>query len=230
MKAHYLQHVPFEGLGYIEKWLVDSGYSITATRIFEKAVFPDIESIDFLIIMGGPMSVNDEDRIPWLQNEKKFIREYIATEKPVLGICLGAQLIADVLGSKVYPNTQKEIGWFPVRECAPGKTAFRLNDSKAVFHWHGETFDLPEGAIRLAENDACKNQAFQFRDSVFGFQFHLEVTPETVEGMLENCGPEIVKGRYIQTMEEIRRQTLDNYKNVNCLLENVLGNITRILR
>ena len=227
MKAHYLQHVPFEGLGHIEKWLVHSGYKITATRFFEEAVFPDIESIDFLIIMGGPMSVNDEDQIPWLVNEKKFIREFLATGKPVLGICLGAQLIADVLGSKIYPNKQKEIGWFSIRECASGETGFRFNDLKTAFHWHGETFDLPADSIRLAENDACKNQAFQFRDSVFGFQFHLEVTPETVEGMLENCGQEIVEGRYIQTMDEIRKQTGENYKSANVLLEKVLGIITK---
>ena len=114
MRAHYLQHVEFEGLGSIEPWLKAAGYEITNTRLFESAKLPDLKKIDLLIVMGGPMSVNDEDDFPWLVSEKKFIREAINSGKPVLGICLGAQLIASATGARVYRNPIKEIGWFPI--------------------------------------------------------------------------------------------------------------------
>ncbi len=114
MRAHYLQHVPFEGVGSIEPWLKINGYEITNTRLFEETDFPSLKDIDLLVIMGGPMSVSDEGKYPWLVHEKKFIYEAIKSDKAVLGICLGAQLIANVMGARVYQNPLKEIGWFPV--------------------------------------------------------------------------------------------------------------------
>ena len=114
MRAHYFQHVPFEGLGSIEPWLQKAGYEITSTRFYESTELPDLKTIEVLIVMGGPMSVNDEDKFPWLVAEKQFIRDAIAKRKPVLGICLGAQLIASTLGAIVYSNQEKEIGWFPI--------------------------------------------------------------------------------------------------------------------
>ena len=115
MRAHYLQHVPFENLGCIEDWLESQEFQITSTQFYEDAVLPKPEDIDFLIIMGGPMSVNDEAQYPWLVQEKAFIQSFIKTQKPILGICLGAQLTASALGSSVYSNQMKEIGWFPIR-------------------------------------------------------------------------------------------------------------------
>ena len=227
MRAHYFQHVPFEGLGYIEKWLSGAGYNITGTRFYEKSELPDFESVDFLVIMGGPMSVNDEKIFPWLREEKQFIRKYISTQKPAIGICLGAQLLADVLGAKIYPNKQKEIGWFPINPNGSIKTRFQFSPETTVFHWHGETFDLPPEAILLAESDGCKHQAFEFRESIYGFQFHLEVTPDTVEKMILNCGHELTQGRYIQTADEIRKLTDQYYGNANKLLEKILARITR---
>jgi len=114
MRAHWFQHVSFEGLGSIELWLDSNGYEVTFTRFFESADLPDPDAIDLLVVMGGPMSVNDEDQFPWFVSEKRFIREIIESGKPVLGICLGAQLIANALGANVYPNPVKEIGWFPI--------------------------------------------------------------------------------------------------------------------
>ena len=115
MRAHYLQHVPFEDLGSIEAWLQVTGYEITSTQLYEFGGFPRVEDIDLLVVMGGPMSVNDEQDYPWLAEEKKFIKNTINTGKPTLGICLGAQLIANSMGGEVFPNSIKGIGWFQFR-------------------------------------------------------------------------------------------------------------------
>ena len=169
MRAHYLQHIPFEGLGSIAPWLEASGYEITGTKLFESAKYPNLKEIDLLMILGGPMSVNDKDKFSWLASEKQFIHESINSGKPVLGICLGAQLIASALGARVYRNSVKEIGWFPIYGISSNNNSiFSFPPSVKVFHWHGETFDLPSGATRLAKSDVCENQAFQFGNSIIG--------------------------------------------------------------
>jgi GMP synthase-like glutamine amidotransferase len=177
LRAHYLQHVPFEGLCSIAPWLEAAGYELTNTRFFESAALPDLKKIDLLLVMGGPMSVNDEDEFPWLVSEKQFICEAIHLGKPILGICLGAQLIASATGARIYRNSLKEIGWFPIYGISSNdRSIFSFPPSVQVFHWHGETFDLPSGATRLAKSDKCENQAFQISKSVIGLQFHLETT------------------------------------------------------
>ncbi|MDM7986364.1 MAG: type 1 glutamine amidotransferase [Smithella sp.] len=224
MRAHYLQHVPFEGLGSIESWLKKSGYEITSTKLFDGPDFPDLRKIDFLIVMGGPMSVNDEDKLPWLAAEKKFIWDTIAKNKPVLGICLGAQLIANVLGASVYPNKAKEIGWFPIHGIVTNdKSIFEMPASLKVFQWHGETFDLPAGAVRLAKSDVCENQAFQVGTSVIGLQFHLETTPEAARALVSNCGDDLVEVPYIQTDREIMSAGTETFQSINHLMDEVLS-------
>ena len=139
MRVHYLQHVPFESLGHIDTWLRHAGHEITVTRFYEKDPLPSPDLIDQLIIMGGPMSVNDEVEYPWLVAEKAFVRTIIASGKPVLGICLGAQIIASAFGAAVYPNQTKEIGWFPIEAvAAANKEGFQFPPSITVFHWHGD--------------------------------------------------------------------------------------------
>lgn len=224
MRAHYLQHVPFEGLGSIESWLKKAGYEITSTKLFDGPAFPDLRKIDFLVVMGGPMSVNDEDKFPWLLAEKQFIWDTIAKNKPVLGICLGAQLIANVLGARVYPNKTKEIGWFPIYGIETNnKSIFEFPASIKVFHWHGETFDLPVGAVRLAKSDACENQAFQVGKSVIGLQFHLETTPEAARELVANCGDELVKAPCIQTNQEIMSVRPETFQSINHLMDEMLS-------
>jgi GMP synthase-like glutamine amidotransferase len=223
MRAHYLQHVPFEGLGSIEPWLAAAGYEITETPLFETPSLPDPAKIDFLIVMGGPMSVNDENSHPWLVGEKKFIRNCIEAGKPVLGVCLGAQLIASAMGAGVYRNPAKEIGWFPIR-AVPGVEgeAFRFPSSIEVFHWHGETFDLPSGAVRLAKSEGCENQAFQLGRSVIGLQFHLETTPESARKLVENCREELIPAAYVQSEAAILSATPDRYGAINGLMAELL--------
>jgi len=228
MRAHYLQHVPFEGLGSIDSWLQEAGYKITCTRLFESMPLPAVEEIDFLIVMGGPMSVNDETGYPWLIDEKKFIKNVIASGKPTLGICLGAQLIANALGSGVFPNSLKEIGWFPIRPVVAGKTGvFHFPQETEVFHWHGETFDLPPEAIQIAESKGCKNQAFQIGDSVIGLQFHLETTPNSAQAIVDSCRDELVPGKYVQTEEAILAAPRERYTRINRLMGSVLEYLHR---
>ena len=224
MRAHYLQHVPFEGLSSIAPWLEAAGYEITKTQFFESAELPDLRMIDLLVVMGGPMSVNDKDEFPWLVPEKQFIREAIDSGKPVLGICLGAQLIASVMGAKVYNNTVKEIGWFPVQGVSSiSSSSFSFPPSTKVFHWHGETFDLPSRATLLAHSEGCENQAFQIGTSVIGLQFHLEITPESVWEIVSNCRDELVPSKYIQTEEEILSAKPESYRSINHMMGNILS-------
>jgi GMP synthase-like glutamine amidotransferase len=181
MRAHVFQHVAFEGRGSIERWLEEQRASVGHTRFYESATLPAVNDIDLLIVMGGPMSANDERTLPWLAGEKRFIRQAIDSGKAVVGICLGAQLIASALGARVYPGKEKEVGWFPVSAVPAGdaRARFAFPAEALVFHWHGETFDLPAGAIHLARSLACENQAFQIGDRVVGLQFHLETTPDS---------------------------------------------------
>ena len=223
MRAHYLQHVPFEGLGSIETWLQDAGYHITSTQLYGSIDFPRVEDVDLLVVMGGSMSINDEDNYPWLVEEKKFIKKIIEAGKPTLGICLGAQLIANSMGSEVLQNPVKEIGWFPIQATKlENNAAFQFPEEIEVFHWHGETFSLPLGAVQIAESKGCKNQAFQINTNVMGLQFHLETTPESAQAIVDNCRDELVDGEYIQTEMGILSAPQERYNSINNLMGNVL--------
>jgi GMP synthase-like glutamine amidotransferase len=226
MQAHYLQHVKFEGLGSIETWLQNAGYEISSTQLFRSGVLPEVRDIDFLIVMGGPMSVNDEAEYPWLVKEKDFIKRSIEAGIPVLGICLGAQLIANVMGCRVFPNAEKEIGWFPIESVTSGsKDAFQFPKEVEVFHWHGETFDLPIGAIRLAKSKGCENQAFQIGKNIIGLQFHLEATQESSQEIIGNCRSELIEGSYIQTEADILSVPEERYLSINSLMGRVLDHL-----
>ena len=206
MNIHYFQHVPFETPDRILDWAKVGGHSLSATRFFAGESLPDLRDLDLLVVMGGPMGVHEEGKYPWLAAEKRFIREAVESGMKVLGICLGAQLLASALGAKVYPNPQKEIGWYPVNLTPAGRQSRAFHKFPSVFttfHWHGDTFDLPPEAEWLASSEACRNQAFQYGQNVFGLQFHLEVSPEGVKGLLGHCGDELISSPYIQSAEQI---------------------------
>ena len=202
MKLHWLQHVPFEGLGCIHDWAASLHAETTCTRLFAGETLPERSDFDLLVVMGGPMGVHDHADYPWLSAEKKFIRQTINADKRVLGICLGAQLIADVLGAGVYPGPQKEIGWHPIQrdEYAPDL----IPDELIAFHWHGDTFNIPRGAVRLASSEACRNQGFILNNRVIALQFHLETATESMEALIENCKHELMDAPFIQRAEQMR--------------------------
>jgi GMP synthase-like glutamine amidotransferase len=225
MQAHFFQHVPFENLGAIEPWLRTKGYAISQTAFFQPSFsLPCLDDTDLLIVLGGPMSVNDEAQYPWLVQEKEFIHQAIAAGKPILGICLGAQLIANALGARVYPNSVKEIGWFPImgQQGESGLNLFQFPPSLEVFHWHGETFDLPPGAELIASSQACQNQAFQIGRSAIGLQCHLETTPQSAQALVENCGDELIPGPFVQGATTILADTPARFAAMDKVLVQLL--------
>lgn len=201
MRIAYLQHVPFEGPEHIATWARARGHSFGGCRLHAGDPLPRIEDIDWLVIMGGPMSVHDDSELDWLKPEKRLVEQAIAQGKTVLGICLGAQLIADTLGSRVYRNAHKEIGWFPVRQTPSAREwrgAAALPETFTAFHWHGETFDIPAGATHWLSSAGCANQAFAYQDRVIGIQCHLEMTPAGAKRLIDNCGGDLGAGQFVQ--------------------------------
>jgi GMP synthase (glutamine-hydrolysing) len=190
---------------------------------------PKLSSFDWVTVLGGPMSIWQEDEYPWLKPEKEFIRRSIEAGKVVLGICLGAQLIAEVLGAEVKSHDQKEIGWFDVKLTPAGKREPIFQGLPASFnclHWHGDTFAIPEDARHLALSSACQNQAFIFGDRVLGFQFHLEFKTQTIQRLVDHCGDELVDSKYIQARETIL--ATPGVEAANLLMDQVLDNIAKI--
>lgn len=225
MKVHYLQHVPFEGLGSIECELKKKCHRLTSTKLYNEKITASLKDIDWLIVMGGPMGIYDEKTYPWLIEEKQFIKEAVSAGKIVLGICLGAQLIADVLGAKVYKNKYREIGWFPLTVTPEtGNTILSKVFLQQVeaFHWHGDTFDIPKGAVAIAESNACKNQGFIFDNRVLALQFHLETTPESATALIKHCGDELDGSQYVQSEEQIFENP-QKFSNINKTMSAVLN-------
>ncbi len=213
LRVQVFQHVAFEGLGSMEAWFRDRGHAVSPVRWYEggtaKVSGPEA---DWLIVMGGPMGVHDEAELPWLREEKRAIEAALKRGAAVLGVCLGAQLLADVLGAPVAPNRDKEIGWFPV-ELSPeaGKTWLGrvFPERFTPFHWHGDTFGLPQGAVALGRSEACANQGFLYGENALALQFHPEVTQEGLAGLMAHCGSELSiagteRGRYVQNAEALR--------------------------
>ena len=206
MKIHALHHVSFEGLGCIEEWISKRNHILSATNFYNNETLPDISEFDFLIVMGGPMSVSEEDKYPWLKEEKKFIRKAINNKKVVLGICLGAQLIAESLDAKVTRNKYKEIGWFPINFINEESKKSLLNlipENQTVMHWHSDTFPIPNGAEHILKSEGCSNQAFIFNKRVIGLQFHLEFTERLVKALIRKSRKDLIKNNYVQNGNEI---------------------------
>lgn len=229
-RVHYIQHVPYEGIGYIDEWIKENGCELSVTKMYEEHIFPDLETFDLLVIMGGPMGAYDEDIYPWLKGEKEFIRQTIDADKAVLGICLGSQLIANILGAKVYFAKEKEIGWWPVTftDSAAQELFGSSELSPVVFQWHGDTFDLPENTKLLASSDVCPNQAFLYKENVLALQFHFEATEESCNDIIDSGFDELPQGKYIQSKADI----LSGFHHIptsNRMMKTILDNFAKRL-
>lgn len=231
MRIHCLQHLKNETLGNIGTWITQKKYRLTKTLLngencFKEPLFPDKEKFDLLLIMGGTMSVYQEREYPWLKPEKKFVKKVIESGKPILGSCFGGQIIAEVLGGKVTKNRYKEIGWHNVRATSgkfPAESRKKLTAKIpfgkeinsglpadlslefTAFMWHGDTFEIPTGAARLFESEACQNQGFLYKDNVLGLQFHPEADRTWVKQLISDSGHELIPDKYIQSEDEICR-------------------------
>jgi len=209
-RIHYFQHVHFEGLGCIEQWISKNGHQLSCTRFHLDEALPEIDELDWLIVMGGPMGVNDNAQFPWLAYEKAFIKKAINAGKTVIGICLGSQLLSSALGAKVHPNDFKEIGWFDVSLSPAGTESWLFKDFGQTFkalHWHGDTFEIPDGARHLISSEACKNQCFSYGEKVLALQFHFEATRDTLSEMIENGRHDLVPAKYVQDEADLLKNT-----------------------
>ena len=227
MRLHFLQHVPFEGPGCIRAWAAAAGWEITGSHLYRDHRFPAIDDFDWLVIMGGPMNIYDEVQYPWLAREKVFIDRAIAGQKVVLGICLGAQLIAAVLGARVSRSRHEEIGWFPVHRTVPSTQVPQvtaIEDCLDALHWHADTFDLPDRAVHLARSAACENQAFVYNDRVVGLQFHLEMTAEGLQDLVQHSGQRITAGRFVQPPATMLAQA-ERFQRANRVMNRLLDGL-----
>ena len=233
-KLLVLQHVPHELLGTLNPLLKKSGFRIRYVNFGRHPdAQPSLDGYDGMVILGGPMSVNDEHHLPHLTTEIKLIEQALRRNLPVLGICLGAQLIAKTLGAAVYPSQEKEIGWYDVSptheaESDPLLTAFQ--EPEKIFQWHGETFEIPRTGLHLAFSSLCANQAFRYGANVYGFQFHLEVDDPMIHRWLrvaENKKEIVALGGKIDP-ERIHLETPQYIARLTQLSERVFGEFIRL--
>jgi len=185
---------------------------------------PDIDEVDLLIIMGGTMSVNDEANYPWLKLEKRWLRRYLSAGKPAIGLCLGAQLIANALGASVSRNQHQELGWMDVgRVSHIPENYFQIPEKINIMQWHSETFEIPRGGVRLAQNNVCQNQMYQIGRNVLGFQFHPEMTPHALQLLIENEEDSAVfNGEYVQPIAELKKTIKSKFEQGNQLLNRAI--------
>ena len=228
MRVHILQHVAFEGPAAIEKWLVHRNYTFTITKFFLGDSLPAQDDFDVLIVMGGPMGVDDCQQYPWLLEERRFIQESIRRDKYILGICLGAQLIARACAAKVTKNKYREIGWFDItisERNLPDILKGVFSEKTEVFHWHGDIFEIPQGAMHFAASEACANQGFILNGRVIAMQFHIETTKDSAALLVQNCRHELDGSTYVQSEEQIFTDST-RFNRINKMLSRLMENIT----
>ena len=206
-----LEHVPEEGPAAIAAGLAALGATLERRRLCEDPRLPEHhDGYDLLLVMGGPMGVHDIGEHPWLAAELAFIRAALARGRRVFGVCLGAQLLARALGAAVRPNAHQEIGWSPVRltpEFRAAPAGRGLPERLPALHWHRDTFDLPAGAVPVGASGGCANQGFLHGEQALGLQFHLEIGPRELPGLLSAFAEQLAPDRFVQDAATLQRET-----------------------
>jgi GMP synthase (glutamine-hydrolysing) len=262
-----LQHVPYEGPGRLVDVFRDYGIPVQIRHLHKGDEVPtDLDEVRVLVVLGGPMGVADVggSKYPFLEKEVAVLKRLVAADRPVLGICLGAQLLAFAAGAKVYPNVKPgakpedpptpmpEFGWGPVTFPFPGGTeplVMGLMDGAMMFHWHFDTFDLPKlpapppppagtppgpppptGNVLISTTRTCKNQAFRFKNRLFGFQYHFEMNQEGIEAVLQNAGEDVAKVVGSEGIKKIREETPRHYSRHARLGNRIMQNFVQYLK
>jgi GMP synthase (glutamine-hydrolysing) len=251
-KAIILQHVAHEGPGRIVPVFRDFGIPTEVRHLYRGDEVPtDLDEVRALIVLGGPMGVSDlaNPKYSFLARELETIQRIVAADRPLLGICLGAQLLAHAAGAKVHPNEMPELGWGPVTFPFPGGTepmVMGAVDGTPVFHWHFDTFELPKlpapanapaggpppptGSSLLSSSPACKNQAFRFKTRLFGFQYHVELDRPGIEQLVAGNREQLTQVHGADAERTIRQDTEKHYPRYARLGDRILGNFVQFLK
>lgn len=231
MRIHLFEHDPFDFPTNITVWAEKRGYTLTKTDVFRGEKCPSPEKYDWLMVMGGSQHAWEEDRHPWLVREKEAIAQALEQEKIILGICFGAQLLAEVLGGRVFPNREKEIGWHPVFQTEEGRQSLlfkEVPEKFITFHWHSDHYDIPPGCIPLAYNECTPNQAFVYPGRpILGLQFHPEYTLDLVKHFALEFGGDWTPGPYVKGKESILLQT-ESVPDTGWLMTRLLDNMEKV--
>lgn len=229
MRIHVVMHVPFEEPFLIEEWAAARGHSVTRSLALTEE-YPEVDSFEMLVIMGGPMDADDDAVSPWLTVERRFIGHAINERRLVLGVCLGSQILADVLGGSVARNTRREIGYYPVRltDAGAADPLFDGFPAEAVVgHWHGDTFVLPAGVRPALSSDLTPNQAFTAEDGrVLALQCHLEWTEAAIEGMIAACHDDLTGADGVADAAAMRAGIAEHGASCRALLFGLLDRFT----
>ena len=228
-----LRHVPHESAGTLENVLAKAHVEFQYLDLFHE--YPcsfNCRQFLGLVVLGGPMNVDEVQKHPFLGNEIKWIRQTVEVGIPLLGICLGSQMLAKAFGARVYPRGIKEIGWYPLEltmAAAEDRLFADCGPKLTVFQWHGDTFDLPKGAVHLAQSPLCRNQAFRIGPSGYGLQFHIEMTSEMIENWLTESvnAKELTAVDYIDP-QIIRQKTPQELPGLQILADKVLGRFAEL--
>lgn len=209
MRVVTIQHDPLVKGSHVKAWARDRRFNHLNVRLDRDEPFPSISEFDCLVLLGGRMAIHDHDQYPWLEKEKDFIDRCLHGGKAVVGLCLGGQLIASVLGASITRNPYPEIGWHTVALRPEARWSPHLRDWPerfSAFNWHGDTFSLPDGAVHIAQSEACPHHGFVYGDRVIGMQWHPEFSASDIERLLDNCVEGLPGGPYVQPAIEIRNR------------------------
>ena len=229
MRIQLIEHDPEDfSRTNISLWAADRGYRVNQIYVCNNEKLPPVDSFDWLMVMGGSQQAWDEGAAPWLQEEKAFLSDTLAAGKIILGICFGAQLLAEALGGKLFPNPQKEIGWHEVSLTREGQESFLFQNIPSdfvTFHWHSDHFSLPRSCTRLAGSKATENQAFVAKDRpLVGLQFHPEYTRDMVRYYASAHSQDWVPDDYVSAKDEVLART-EEIPDTYWLMETLLNNI-----